>query len=150
MHGLARSHLSRVPFRFATLQLRTRLTGRSFAVPFVGTSQIIVCAGETGSNGNYYLGLHEFEDMAVILHYLRADDLFIDCGANVGSYTVLASGAVGAKTVAFEPVPNTLARLRANCEINRIASRVDLRAVCLGAVDSTTMFSTDANSTNVF
>jgi hypothetical protein len=42
-------------------------------------------------SGNIYAGLHEFGDMAFVLHFLRAGDLFADVGANIGSYTVLAS-----------------------------------------------------------
>jgi FkbM family methyltransferase len=102
-------------------------------VPFVDATRIFVGAGHTGANGNYYWGLHEFADMAFVLHYLRPDDLFVDVGANVGSYTLLASGAVGARTIAFEPVPQTLARLRANCDANGLGTRVDVRAVCVGA-----------------
>jgi len=43
-------------------------------------------------------------DMGFLLHFLRKDDLFLDVGANIGSYTVLAGGAVGAKSISFEPV----------------------------------------------
>jgi FkbM family methyltransferase len=147
-HGLVRSHTARVFGRFATLQILTRLSNKPVCVPFVGTTRIFASAGETGSNGNYYFGLHEFEDMAFLLHYLRPSDLFVDVGANVGSYTVLASGAVGARTVAFEPVPQTLVKLRANCSINRITSIVDVRSVCIGSTNGTTVFSADANTTN--
>jgi thymidylate synthase len=61
----------------------------------------------TGATGNIYAGLHEFEDMAFLLHLLRSEDMFADVGSNIGSYTILASGVVGAKSVAFEPVPST-------------------------------------------
>jgi FkbM family methyltransferase len=147
-NGLARSHKMRVFTRFVTLQARARLVGKPILVPFVGTTRIFAGAGYTGSNGNYYLGLHEFEDMAFMLHYLRPVDLFIDVGANVGSYTLIASSAVGARTVAFEPVPQTLTRLRANCNVNGITSLVDIRAVCVGDQNGTANFSVDADTTN--
>ncbi|MFN0050331.1 MAG: FkbM family methyltransferase [Cytophagales bacterium] len=79
----------------------------------------------TGATGNLYFGLHEFEDMAFLLHYLRAEDLFIDAGANVGSYTVLASGHVRCKTMAFEPIPTTFQHLVNNIGINRMNDRVE-------------------------
>ena len=59
----------------------------------------------TGATGNIYTGLHEFEDMMFLLHLLRPGDIFVDAGANIGSYTVLASAVVGAKSISFEPVP---------------------------------------------
>jgi FkbM family methyltransferase len=42
--------------------------------------------------------------MAFVLHLLRPDHKFVDVGANVGSYTVLAAGAVGAEVICIEPV----------------------------------------------
>jgi hypothetical protein len=45
--------------------------------------------GMTGLTGNIYAGLHEFADMAFLLHFLRPSDVFADVGANVGSYTNL-------------------------------------------------------------
>jgi hypothetical protein len=51
-------------------------------------------SGMTGATGNLYVGLHEFEEMAFLLHFLRPGDLFADVGANVGSYTILAAVAV--------------------------------------------------------
>jgi hypothetical protein len=107
-HELARSHQIMALTRLVTLQLRTRLGGNPVLVPFVGSTRIFVGAGYTGANGNYYWGLHEFADMAFVLHYLQPEDLFVDIGANIGSYTLLASGAVGTRTIAFEPVPQTL------------------------------------------
>ena len=86
--------------------------------------------------------------MAFILHYLRPSDLFVDVGANVGSYTLIASGAVGARTVAFEPVPKTLTRLHANCSVNDITSFVDIRAVCVGKRNGTAIVSIDTDTTN--
>jgi FkbM family methyltransferase len=145
---LARRHMIRVFTRFLTLQIRTRTLGGPILVPFVGATQIFAGAGYNGSNGNYYLGLHEFEDMAFILHYLSPEDLFIDIGANVGAYTLIASGAVGARTVAFEPVPQTLTRLRANCDANGVGSLVDIRAVCAGDQNDTVMFAIDSDTTN--
>jgi FkbM family methyltransferase len=147
-HELARSHQAAALARFATLQVRTRLAGSPMLVPFVGATRIFVGAGYTGANGNYYWGLHEFADMAFVLHYLKPDDLFVDVGANVGSYTLLASGAVGARTIAFEPVPQTFARLRANCDANDLGSKVDMREVCVGASAGTVAFSTDADTMN--
>src|SRR5262249_13208614 len=79
-----------------------------------------------------YAGLHEFADMAFALHFLRAGDLFADGGANIGSYTVLASGVVGCRTVAFEPDPATAAALERNVSLNKIAERVELRISAVG------------------
>lgn len=41
--------------------------------------------GVKGATGNFYCGLHEWPDMAFVLHLLRPEDTFADIGANVGS-----------------------------------------------------------------
>ena len=146
-HELARSHQAVALKRFVTLQVRTRLSGGPLLVPFVGGTRIFVGAGYR-ANGNYYWGLHEYSDMAFLLHYLRPSDLFVDVGANVGSYTLLASGVVGARTIAFEPAPQSLARFRANRDANRLSARVDIREVCIGANTGVVTFSTDADTMN--
>ena len=64
--------------------------------------------------------------MALLLHFLRPGDLFLDVGANIGSYTILASGVVRATSWAFEPDPQTSRYLRRNVAINGLC--VDLVA----------------------
>ena len=73
-------------------QLGSRLLPGLIALPFVEDTYIFARRGMTGATGNWYCGLHELQDMAFVLHLLRADDHFVDIGANIGSYTVLAGG----------------------------------------------------------
>jgi len=42
----------------------------------------------------------------------------VDVGANVGAYTVLASGVAGAKSISFEPSPSTFWYLARNVKLN--------------------------------
>lgn len=62
------------------------------AVPFVENTRLLVGTGMAGATGNVYAGLHEFQDMAFVLHALRPSSFFLDGGANVGVYTVVAGG----------------------------------------------------------
>ena len=57
---------------------------------------------------------------------LRQGDVFVDVGANVGYFTLIASDAVGktGKVFAFEPEPNNFALLRKNAEVNHCANVV--------------------------
>lgn len=51
---------------------------------------------------------------------LEPGDVFIDGGANIGLFTVLAAASVGrhGRVIACEPSPATMALLRANVELN--------------------------------
>ena len=121
--------------RLLRWQIASRLMGGRVEIPFVGGTSLFARRGMTGATGNWYAGLHEAEDMAFCLHLLRAGDLFVDVGANVGSYTVLAAGACRAEVVAVEPSAETRAALRSNVALNGIEGRVEIHAVGLGAAE---------------
>jgi len=65
---------------------------------WINGSRFLVKNGEPGLTGNIYTGVHEFSEMGYLPHILRPEDMFFDIGANVGSYMILASSAVGART----------------------------------------------------
>jgi FkbM family methyltransferase len=92
-------------------------------MPFVCDARLMVKKGMTGATGNVYCGLHDFDSMAFLLHVLRHNDVFIDAGANVGSYTILASAVIGAKSISIEPIPSTFQSLLDNVYCNRIQDR---------------------------
>jgi FkbM family methyltransferase len=147
-HPLGRRHRLRSFWRVARWQLVSRLLPHPMLFPFVNGTRIAVERGLSGATGNIYVGLHEFEDMAFVLHVLRPTDLFCDIGANVGVYTVLASGVVGTRTISFEPVPGTNTWLKLNAAINQIADRVELHEVALGAEVGSTQFTLDLGPAN--
>ena len=124
-HPLNRGRRARALMRYVRWQVRSRLVPGPVVYRWVSGSKIIVRAGETGLTGNIYCGLHEFADMAYLLHVTRADDLFVDIGANAGSYTVLACAVRGARGYCCEPVPATFQRLLDNVAINNISGRVE-------------------------
>lgn len=72
----------------------------------------------------YYFGCWEPNLTAVIAERLRPGMLFVDAGANVGYFSLLAAH-LGADVVAIEAAPHTARRLRDNLARNpRLASRI--------------------------
>lgn len=134
-HPLNRSAPLQALDRFARWQISSRLLPRPVALPFVDHTSLVTERSMTGATGNWYCGLHEVDEMGFVLHMLRPEDLFMDVGANVGSYTVMAAGAVGASVIAVEPLPSTFAKLQANILYNDLMDRVD--AQCCGLSSST-------------
>ncbi|MGE0188365.1 MAG: FkbM family methyltransferase [Steroidobacteraceae bacterium] len=118
--------------RFAKWQIGSRLISGAVLYEWINGARFLVRSGDTGLTGNIYAGLHEFPDMAFVLHMLRPTDLFIDAGANVGSYTILACAAAGARGIAFEPVPKTYARLLENVRLNNLEARTSIHNAGLG------------------
>jgi FkbM family methyltransferase len=147
-HPLNRGSEFQSVLRFIKWQLGSRLVGGAAIVNWIGGSRFLVRTGEKGITGNIYTGLQEFEDMGYLLHVLRDSDLFVDVGANVGSYTVLACAAVGASGYAFEPVPSTYNRLVENVRLNRMEARVTCLNVGVGHAEYTTRFTSALDVTN--
>jgi len=102
----------------------------------------------TGATGNVYCGLHEFADMAFVLHFLRASDLFVDVGANIGSYTVLASKVCGARSIALEPDPGNMAFMQRNIAINMLENRVRTIEAALGTLSTMGKFTVGFDTMN--
>jgi len=147
-HPLNRDQKLRSVVRFAKWQVGSRLVPGAVAYDWINGSRFLVSAGETGLTGNIYTGLHEFADMGFLLHVLRSEDLFVDVGANVGSYTILACSAVGARGIAFEPVPGTYRRLVENVRLNHLDERVVPVNKGVGARQGSIAFTSDGDTTN--
>ena len=65
-------------------------------------------------------GAYEASEIATVVALAQPGSTTIDVGANVGMYTVALATRIGStgKVLAFEPVPRTSRRLRANIELN--------------------------------
>jgi FkbM family methyltransferase len=147
-HPLNRGQPLAALCRFATWQIGSRLLGTKIVHPWIDGARVIVESGDQGMTGNIYCGLHELADMAYLLHVLGPDDCFVDIGANVGSYTVLACAARGARGYSVEPVPATFARLEDNLRINDLGTRVTALNIGLSDQPGELRFSTDQDCMN--
>lgn len=147
-HPLNKDHKVNAILRFFKWQINTKLNPFPVVYPFTERSKLLVSRGMTGATGNVYCGLHEYNDMFFLLHFLRKDDLFVDIGANVGSYTVLASAHVGARSVTFEPVPVTYSIILQNININRINELVRPLNIALGSKKDKIMFTSSYDTIN--
>jgi FkbM family methyltransferase len=72
----------------------------------------------------------------------------VDAGANIGSYTILASSVAGAKTISFEPVPSTYLRLKNNVAINNLETQVELQNAGVGSKPGKLTFTSGFDTMN--
>lgn len=148
-HPLGRKHPVKSLLRFTLWQLQCMLFPSKLLIKnFLPPVKYYAYKGLTGITGNIYTGLHEFDDMAFLLHFLTPKDYFIDIGANVGSYTLLASGICGAKSTAIEPIQSTFELLNKNILLNNLQDKVILHNAGAGATPGTLVFTTDQDTTN--
>lgn len=134
--------------RLLAWQIGSRLVPGPVIVDFVNGAKLVVRPGMTGATGNVYVGLHEFPEMAFALHFLRPGDLFVDVGANIGSYTVLAAAAAGADCIAFEPSAEAYKWLLLNIALNDIADHVEPRLEAVGGKRGVVAFTSGQDTLN--
>jgi FkbM family methyltransferase len=147
-HPIARRDRKAAFGRWLRWQLGARLIPGRVVVPFVDDTVLVVEPGMTGATGAVYVGLHEFDDMAFVIHFLRDGDRFLDIGANVGTYSVLAGGVCGARGFAVEPVRTTFGRLAMNLRANGLETKVWACNVALGRVQGKVAFTTGLGAMN--
>jgi FkbM family methyltransferase len=94
-----------------------------------------------------YANLPDYREMSVWQNFLRSGDLFVDVGANVGSYTILAA-ELGAEVVALEPADDTFSLLKENVALNGYPVTVIQAAA--GAACGTARFTSGLDCVNRF
>ena len=80
-------------------------------------SRLWVDLHRTGASMVLYANPPDLPEMLVWRRVLRDGGLFVDVGANVGTYTLWAA-ELGAEVIAFEPAADTFGLLRENIALN--------------------------------
>ncbi len=104
------------PYRlFEGLIVRTRYD-KSF--------RLIVNVEEWIQQHIFFFGVYDVPGINYIKRTLKPGDVFIDIGANIGTYSISASGCLdkemGGTIYAFEPVSSIYKRLIDNIELNQV------------------------------
>lgn len=128
--------------------LVVRGVGSGSRSPWIGETWLVARGIMHGLNVRAYLVIYEFHDLALVLHLLRPGDLFVDVGANIGAYTIAASGVCGAQTLAFEPDPISCASLVTCVQANGLEQLVTVREAALGACSGMAHFTIGLDTQN--
>ncbi len=147
-HPLIKDNKMNAIMSFIRWQTAVRLLGKKVIVPWVEDSKFITGIGEHGLTANIYTGFMEYEDMLFLLHALQPNETFVDVGANVGSYSILASKVVKVKSISFEPLPETVERLKDQIQINRINDSVSIINKGVGDKRGSLFFTNNRDTTN--
>ena len=119
-------------FKFVKLHIkRNFLKKKDLVIPWINDAKFILHKSDVPLLYNVYWGISEYPDMIFLAHCLRENNIFIDCGANVGTYSIIASKVAGANSITFEPNPNTIIKLNRNIELNNLEKKIDVRKIAL-------------------
>lgn len=113
----------RAVVRFFAWQASKRVLPRPWDLAVFGGLRLRCYPDSTvASRTLYYGGLPDYPEMTFMMHYLRAADGFLDVGANIGVYTLLAARLVSGTGVVHAVEPGIIAseRLRENVDLNEL------------------------------
>jgi FkbM family methyltransferase len=116
-HPSNAGHRPRALLRLASYQVRTRLLGRRAIARLGERSLLWVDLHRTAASKVMYANPPDVPEMLVWRRTLRDGGLFVDVGANVGTYAIWAA-ELGAKVIALEPAADTFRLLLENVALN--------------------------------
>jgi FkbM family methyltransferase len=146
--GLAhRSRLKRGAFRPMLSRLINLLRAGPLDVPYQGASFRFYHQASATERGPLFNPDYNLEELDFLRAHTPQGGVFVDVGANVGTYAMVLARHVGTggKVIAIEPHPITQARLA----FNRAASgfsQVALVAAAAGPSDGELLIETDGNN----
>jgi FkbM family methyltransferase len=107
----------------AAFQVRGRVLGRSSLATVGRSARLVAEVGWASAAKAVYANPPDWPEMLVWRERLRPGDLFVDVGANVGTYSLWAAD-LGARIIAVEPNPEAVTRLRRNLTLNGVDAEV--------------------------
>lgn len=138
LHNLIRFYCTHSPIEFGKGRLqkigRSLLGERTLAIETDHDVTVEISLPEdAGWEMLYYRRTFETGTTEAMIAMLREDDVFVDIGANIGWYTLIASRhARRTRCHAFEPVPFIFAKARRNWQINDFDNDVRFNNMALG------------------
>ena len=116
-HPSNADHRPRALLRLVRYHAGARLLGRRAVARLGERSRLWVDLHRTSAAMVLYANPPDRPEMLVWRHALRDGGLFVDVGANVGTYSIWAA-ELGAEVIALEPAADTFALLMENVELN--------------------------------
>jgi FkbM family methyltransferase len=133
--------------RWVGWQVWQRTVRRPWTIPLHTARLVVHPHDHIGSMAIYY-GIYDSEEMRFLLSWLDAGDTFLDVGANIAPYSLLATTVSDVRAVAFEPNEAAYERARRNAEINGVVDRLTIVPAAVGDDDGVARLSTDDWATN--
>ena len=132
-------------------QLWKRTTGRYRDIDaYNGIKVRLHCDSGSASNIVYFGPFYEYDSMTFVRQVLRPGDGFIDGGANIGTFSLLAASILGPDGFvdAFEPAPHAYKYLAENVALNHLEAVIRTHEIALGANAGTVEFLTGWDVSN--
>lgn len=134
--------------KYGAWQLWERTVRRPWTVEVHNGIRIRCYPHSPTSSGVIYYGLADHPEMRFLLDYLRPGDTFVDVGANVGVYSLLACAVPGVAVLAYEPSAETFERALENVRLNGLEDRVNLVRKAVGSEEEEALLTVGLDAMN--
>ena len=109
--------------KFLGWQLYKRIVKKPIEIEIIPEIKIRCYPNGYSAASVLYCGLYDYHEMNFLRRYLRSEDSFLDIGANVGVYSLLAASKIETGTIySFEALPKNYDRLQENIRLNKFKS----------------------------
>jgi FkbM family methyltransferase len=132
----------------AFFQIKGRLFGKRTIVRYAERSMIIGRLDRSSSRRGVYFRFPDWQEMAIWRNHLDAGSLFIDVGANVGLYTIMALECK-ADVISIEPVCYNAEQLEENLRLNGYKATVLRFAIGSHTADAINLSGPDFNRISI-
>ncbi|MEO3942031.1 FkbM family methyltransferase [Paenarthrobacter nicotinovorans] len=85
-------------------------------------------AATINASKNFY----EWQFLGELSQYIKAGDLVLDVGANIGNHSLYFAAVCGAQVISFEPLPLAAEILQRNVDSNSLQEHIEVRRKALG------------------
>lgn len=147
-HPLSKDRKATTLVDYVRWNLARKAASHRVLLPMPNDVQVIVPNQSNFATGLYLHQLYDLGNMGFFCHFLRAEDLLLDIGANVGVYGLLSAKSTGCQVIACEPAPDTFHILSDNVRLNRLDDRIELHNIAVGDADGTLTLSVGQHGLN--
>ena len=131
--------------RAAHFQVRSRVLRRRTLARLGDRSYVWAVLHRSSSSRIVYANPPDHQEMLVWQQVLQPGDIFVDVGANIGSYAIWAA-ELGAECIALEPADDTFALLSENAALN--GYQIEVIQAAAGAACGTVRFTSGQDTLN--
>lgn len=128
--GNARQPLKAL-WRAGQVQRGMRRGRREVRYNWVFPVRLVLRRGYHSLIAQAYFGLSEYTEMQFLIDTLQPDDLYLDAGANMGAYSLLAAGVCKGKVIAVEPLPENVRVLNEEIAFNNLQGKITVLTIGL-------------------
>lgn len=133
--------------RYLKFNLLNSFSNKTRIYKWVNGLRFYAQKGDAGIVPNIYFKLFDYEESMFVLEHISENDLFVDIGANMGHFSLLAASK-GAKVISVEPIPSTYKKLKKNIQLNSFAETIEAKNIGIGSKKGTLRFICDKDVMN--